>query len=513
MEMSKKMIKDIVVIGAGPCGAGITKALVAEGVFRSIKVIEKRAHTGGLWNYTKQEGTHPVPSEDPKTSTIAVTASDNDLELRKHYYANIADSDHAKRHGKEYTWPSAVYDLLDTNVPYDLMAYKDSPWPSNVPLFPKREQVLQYVQNYSKPIEKYVQFGFKVVDVSELEDGKFKVTSRPVVEATNAALEPSTDPQYLDHVDIADLVAVATGYYDVPYVPFREGLAEWHAKYPGSVIHAKQYKSPENYRDEKNILIVGNSASGADLAYQLATVLDKKIYKSVRSANNLPLGKDERIVDVADILKFNCETGLVELVDGTTIPDVTKIIFATGYLKSLPFFKDINESDHPLISDGQMVHGLWRQVLSIYHPGIAVIGLPRFVLPTRLSETQGAWLARAWSGRIPLPSKEEMVEWEKKRLEKCGNSKSFHDLKFPDDVIYSNKLNEEIREAGTDHGYFPVEWDEYQTRIRASIKTIKESYISYKARTGKLAYSLQELMDENGLVLDDLDEHNFDQEV
>lgn len=453
-----EQVQDIAVIGCGPCGSGLTKALVGENSFRRIKVYERRSKSGGLWNYSplkssKAANQNEVPSEDPHAKVDKVEA----LSGEKFY-------------------ESPVYKYLDANVPKDLMAYKDYPFPDDVPLFPTHEQILKYIENYSKDIEKYVTFNEEVISLQYLESRKkWEVISSSTIND-------------ITRTDYFDAVAIAIGSYDKPFIPNVSGLEEWHKQYPHSIIHAKSYDEPAQFENAANILVVGNSASGADIAYQLATRLNKTIYKSVRSENNLPAGKDDRIKDVGDLLKFDPITKSVYFKDGFRLDNVDNIIFATGYLKSIPFIKNEN-----LITDGAKVHGLYKHLIYYSNPSLAIIGLPRFVLPTRLSETQGCWLARVWSGRIKLPSYEEMKK-SNESLE--GEERNHHDLMFPKDVDYSNELNDQCSEAEGDYGYFAVHWDERQKQIRGAIKPIKEGYIKYMTKNGKPAASLKVLEDE-----------------
>ena len=45
-----------------------------------------------------------------------------------------------------------------------------------------------------------------------------------------------------------DAIVVATGHYNVPYIPEISGLVELNEKIPGLVQHIKQYRGPEHYR-------------------------------------------------------------------------------------------------------------------------------------------------------------------------------------------------------------------------------------------------------------------------
>ncbi|KAG2731677.1 hypothetical protein G9P44_005264 [Scheffersomyces stipitis] len=476
-----KNIQSIAVIGAGPSGAGCVKALLKENKFAKVQAFEKRPGFGGLWNHTDETDalTTPVPSEK---STLDIEPIFNEQT-------------------ESYKWASPVYDYLDTNVPKDIMTYAGIKFPEECPVFPHRSDVLKYMVEYSKELIPYIRFNTKVVDLTLLPDQKWQVTSRLVVKETKGGKVSSSAPGFQDTVEIYDAVVIATGNYDVPYIPDRQGMAEWAEAYPGTITHVKSYRNPQQFEAAKGkIVVVGNSASGGDLAYQLATELKRDIYKSKRSENLLPAGQSELIKDVPDIVKFNVKDRSLELKDGSILHDVDHVIFATGYLKSFPFLNHLNETDKPLLTDGHKVHGNYQHIILYNYPNLAIIGLARYVLPTRTSETQGCWLAKIWSGRVALPSVEDMQEWEAKRVEWKGNGKQFHDLLFPEDVHYCNTLNGQVlksveNEDTENKGLIPHTWDKEQTALRGSIKGIKEAYIQYRAKTGKLAHSYQELID------------------
>ncbi|RLV90283.1 Thiol-specific monooxygenase [Spathaspora sp. JA1] len=464
-------INSIAVIGAGAGGAATIKALVAENKFDRIQGFEKRSSFGGIWNYsdiTDSNEEIPIPSETP-------------IELPP----RLVDG--------EYVYPTPVYENLDTNVPKDLMSYGGLEFDAKLPIFPKREDVLKYVDEYSEEIRPYVRFNTKVVSVELIHDTsstKWKVTSRAIDETTQGGSVVGVEG---DVVEIFDAVVIATGNYDIPYIPDRSGISAWNEKFPGVISHAKSYRNPQQFEQVSGeIVIVGNSASAGDLAYQLATSLkNRKIFKSTRSVNLLPAGKSELIQEIADIDKFDVDSKSIVLVDGTVIPDIGAVIFATGYIKSFPFFKDI--LPYPLVTDGHKVHGTYNHVILYNYPNLAIIGLPKFVLPMRTAETQACWLANIWTGKINLPSVNHMQEWEDHRISVKGNGRKFHDLIFPEDVQYCKSLTEQVIQAGGK--LIPHDWDKQQISVRSMLKSIKEAYIDYKARTGKLAASYQELID------------------
>ncbi|ANZ73335.1 BA75_01124T0 [Komagataella pastoris] len=494
-------IKTIAIVGGGPSAIGTAKALLQENYFDVIHIYERRCTTGGLWNYSDHAPLCEIPNVNPN---LQISPQKIDI-IKEDGSGNQMPDD---RFGIQYVWPSPVYDLLDTNVPKDIMEFKGFKWPADTPLFPLREEVLCYLQAYSREVEPYIKFGHFVYDVSQLQNKKWKVSYRIVNESTAGGVIHN---QEFEASAIYDAVILAVGNYDVPFLPDLPNLKLWNQKFPGSVIHAKSFRHPKQFVNERDILVVGNSASANDICYELATTLKSNIYKSKRSENNLPSTPNEGIGVFPVIARFIPESQEIEFIDQSRVGNVSMIIFATGYLKSFPFMKGINSSAKPLVKDdGTRVAGLYKQIISYEYPGLAVIGLPRFVLPTRLSETQGAWLARVFSGRINLPEKQTMAKWEKNRLNVTGPGKAFHDLKFPCDVLYSHELNREIWEGGLDHGLIPISWNQDQTRIRGGIKEIKESYIRYKKGRGKKASTIEELEKNAGLVLPPLENGIFD---
>lgn len=473
-------VKSIGIIGCGPSGAGALKAFIAEGTFDRIKAFEKRSDFGGLWNYTAETdiGAVPIPNTDPKIDLLAKLCKQTN----------------------EYVWPAAVYDFLDTNVPRDIMSYAGFPFDKSLPLFPHREDVRKYLKEYSEDLRPYVSFDTKVVDVDYV-DGKWQVTSRPVTVETEGAATPSSIEGLKDTVETFDALLLSVGNYDLPYIPEKEGVEEWVAKYPRTIMHTKDYRSPKQVCDmvskDGNIVVIGNSASAGDLCYQIATRENRKVYKSKRSESKHPAGISDLIKDVGDIAKFDAATKSVLIVDGTVIENVELVIYATGYLKSYPFLNKNVTDKFPLLTDGLRVLNVYEHIFPFYYPNLAILGLGRFVLPTRTSETQGCYISKVWSGKIALPPVEEMIKWENDRVALKGPAKAFHDLPFPEDVVYSHNLNEQIIAAGG--GLVPHTWDAEEIIIRSLVMKVKVAYIKYRQDTGISANSYQELIDANYL--------------
>ncbi len=474
----------ILLLGAGPSGASITKALIAENHFTKVKVFEKRLATGGLWNYTAESDLSPVPSTDPNFTFKPILTKESKV-----------------------IWSSPMYTELDTNVPISVMAYENFPFDPSLPLFAERTDVLSYMRSYAKDIESLVSFDTYVTGIRKTKDNlRWIISSKSAssLETSNPAINPNISENDKEPVDeeIFDAIAIAAGSYDVPFIPDKPGLKEWSSKSPGSIQHARSYRSPDKY-DNKKVLVIGNSASGADLSFQIVQRPGTIVYKSIRSENLLPNPNDSKIIDMPDIKSFHYEYDnssaevndekklkrVVRFVNDEIVSDIDIVLFATGYLKSLPFLSSL-----PYITDGRRVHNLYKQLISHQDPTIAILGLPRFVLPTRLSESQACYLARVWSHRISLPEQSEMIKWENDRVLKIGDGKEFHDLQYPEDCNYCDDLLKDIKNSKGDYGLWPVEWTPERRKLRSVCKLLKESFTNYRVKTGIKAHSIDELI-------------------
>ncbi|EGV62093.1 thiol-specific monooxygenase [Yamadazyma tenuis] len=445
-ELPRK-VKDVIVIGGGAAGVGATLGLLRdEDKYSSIRVFERRPQGGGLWTHTPASGSIDVPSLDPHTSV----QPDSNLH-----------------------WPSAVYDNLVTNVPYEMMSYLDFKWPLNTPLYPERQKVAQYLQGVAQTIDKYIEYGVSVDDVVQLPDLRWKVTVRP----TNS----TTTQEY-----IVDAVISACGHYDIPRIPDVEGLKEWNTKFPSSVSHSKLYRNSAAFAADSKIIVVGNSASAIDIANQLAEELPDSIqvYKSVRTFHDKGV-RNPQVIEVPQISKFLADTKAVELVNGQTIVGVDKIIFATGYLKSVPYLKTINNLDKPIITDGNRLNGIYNHIVPYNYPGLAFVGIVLYGGPMILTELQGAWLSRLFQRDLQLPSYDEMVAWENNWAQKSGpNSAKFHELRNPDDVLYYNSLVRDIKNSRRPDGRYPDYMSQEHINIRASFDLLKKTYVAFSKING-----------------------------
>ncbi|KAK4204279.1 hypothetical protein QBC40DRAFT_165117 [Triangularia verruculosa] len=420
-------VHTIAIIGAGPCGLAAAKYLTAQNVFDRIDVYERQSEVGGVWKYSaKPSENHHVPQVSPHCPP--------DPPLKP----GDGNND------KGPVFPSPMYELLHTNIPRGLMPFTDFPFSNDLLIFPSRDDVQDYLVQYSQDIRHLIRFSAEVKDVRLRQDSEGKdqwdvdVLSLRTGETTSAAY---------------DAVVVASGHYSITYIPDIKGISEFNSTHPDVISHSKYYRTPEPFRNKK-VIVVGNAASGLDIASQISKVSQQPLLLSVRTptpeANLEWTGAEE----VPEIEEFLVGERAVRFKNGRVEKDIDAIVFATGYLYSFPFLKSLQP---PLVTDGRRVRGLYKHLFHIGHPTLVFPGLPIKVVPFPVSQSQAAIFSRVWANLLPLPPVGKMKQWEDEEAERKG-SKS-HVWPVGADSEYINSVYEWITNSGTP-GKEPPRWSE-----------------------------------------------------
>ncbi|CAO3634090.1 unnamed protein product [Cunninghamella echinulata] len=469
----KNPIKKVVVIGGGPAGLPTAKVLKDEGI--DVVIYERNSASGGTWIYNSEAPLSPsYPSEVP-SQLVQPSLPPSLTQLP---YEKVEElNDKVYKELLKHAPPTPCYKSLRNNVATPLLKYKDLNWPENTPWFTTHDKILNYLQDYSKK--------FGLDDITEFDTSLEKLTELPNQHGWKVLSKKS----YLTTIngkkvvktswkeEVFDAVVLATGHYHAQNIPSIPGIKEWHTRYPQTIIHSKQYRVPDNYKD-KNVLLIGDGTSALDIARDIGEHC-KIIYQSVRESNH---GFDENYIafreEVKTWLPSNTKristiknivfpanenepsptAAIFELSDGTTLTNIDAIVICTGYLFNYHFLQELHDDDYQpykpsedkvlVKQDGSQLFNLHKDIFYIPNPTLSFIGVPFHIATFSFFEFQSYAVARVYSQSAYLPSEETMrLEW-KDRLKRKGGGRAFHALGTELEQEYINDIVNWINSHG-----------------------------------------------------------------
>ena len=324
------------IIGAGPCGLGIAKALKEAGI--AYDQAEADGEVGGNWFHGVYESAHIISSR--KTTE-----------------------------------------------------YADFPMPPDYPDFPSRRQMADYYKIYTDTfnLRENILFNTKIVMCLPRDDEKWEVELVRAACVNGRANAENSQENLITEKRIYKGVIVANGHH------WDRRFPEYDGEFSGEWLHSKDFKTAEQLSN-KRVLVIGGGNSACDIASEAARVasvahlsirrgywfLPKTLFGKpsaespaiylpvflqrfiLKLALRLVVGKYEdyglpkpdhklfehhptvsseilhylkhgRIKPHKDIKKFEGKT--VEFVDGEQI-EVDTIICATGFFVSFPFLPE-----------------------------------------------------------------------------------------------------------------------------------------------------------------------------
>ncbi|CAN8105149.1 unnamed protein product [Discula destructiva] len=468
----RKPARRIAVIGAGPSGAIAVDALARENAFTTIRVFERREAPGGCWI---GEDANPPPLQN--LAALAARTADPPLRdipmeqlpartggaQRRAVSSSSSSSSATTTEQQQQQEPqqqrfaeSSIYPYLETNVEAAAMCFTgdgaevipavrsewsvamhgaDSPFRHWTVM---RDYVVgMFARNgygalvrYGASVERVVKDG---------RTGEWVVTVRRSSSTSSSAGQGEEEDVWGE--ERFDGVVVASGHFNVPFIPAVEGLEEFEAARRGSVLHSKMFRGREAFRG-KRVVVVGASVSGADIAFDLAThavTKDNGLVHAVILGHTLngyfgdAAFRHPRIAQHPSIARVDASTRTVHLVDGTSIADVDHIVFGTGYSWSLPFLPG-----GPAVRNNR-VAGLFQHVVWREDPSLLFVGAVGAGLTFKIFEWQAVYAARLLAGRGRLPEPEEMRAWEEERVSVKGDGPSFQ-MVYPEFDEYFETL-------------------------------------------------------------------------
>ncbi|KXJ76796.1 hypothetical protein RP20_CCG008902 [Aedes albopictus] len=281
---------------------------------------------------------------------------------------------------------TSMYEGLRTNLPRQIMGFPDWPIESNVS-YVKQEEVLRWLQDYVEEfkLRKLIRFEHQVIRVSPTyNDGsKWEVI---VKDLRNERYDTF----------VFDYVMVCNGHYSYPMIPEIVG----RGSFQGLQIHSHDYRKADQFQGQ-GVLLVGAGYSASDIA--IATV---KVAKSVTISHHNPDKVDfdiEGTISVKPGISKLTPTGAI-FVDGTE-KNFSAIIYCTGYKYTFPFLS----VDCGIRLEDNHVQPLYKHVININHPTMALIGVPFYCIPTQMMDLQARFCMKYFTGELKLPPRDEML--------------------------------------------------------------------------------------------------------
>lgn len=277
---------------------------------------------------------------------------------------------------------SSMYNDLRTNTPRQTMEYYDFPFPEGTPSYPSATCFLDYLKSFVKHFDllSHIQLRSLVTSV-KWAGNHWNLTYTKTDTKENVT-------------ETCDFIVVANGPYNTPVWPKYDGIETFE----GNMIHSHDYKDRKAYKNRK-VLIVGAGASGLDLAIQLSNVTAKLVH-SHHLVYNEPKFFDG-YVKKPDIMAFTPKGVIFR---DESFEELDDVIFCTGYDFNHPFL----DESCGVTSTAKFVLPLHKQLVNIKHPSMVFIGIAKKII-TRVMDAQAEYAALLASGKLKLPSQEEML--------------------------------------------------------------------------------------------------------
>ncbi|KAB7507516.1 Flavin-containing monooxygenase FMO GS-OX-like 1 [Armadillidium nasatum] len=380
--VQKRKMKTIGIIGAGAGGLCALRQVLSEEQFTPL-IWEQADEVGGTWIYT------PDIEKD------------------------------------EYGYPihSSMYKNLLTNLPKEVMAFPDFPFKEGEKSFIHHTEVLQYLKDYADHFKliPWIKFRHRIELVEPVDPNnrytKWRITVKNLKDGSSSVSE-------------YDAVIVCNGHYFEPRYPDIDDLE----LFKGKKLHSHSYRIPDDYHGTKTV-VLGASASGLDIALELAKVAEK-VYLSHNHPFPFPSKLPPNVFQVKGV-KGAKENGF-ELKDDTFI-EADAIIYCTGYEYVFPF---LSSSCNITVEDNQ-VKTLYKHMINSAFPTMSFIGIPFQICPFPLFDVQAQYIVQLIEGNIQMPLHDDVVkEMEQSSIPK----KHYHKLGiFGKQQMYLEDLQREMK--------------------------------------------------------------------
>jgi len=259
-----------------------------------------------------------------------------------------------------------------------------------------QDYLLKYVETFD--LKKHIKFKHIVNSVEPLEPEEAMTRWR----ITGSQID--NPPQSFETT--LDIVMACSGKESLERLPDIPNMSA----FTGSQLHSKYYTSKQDERiKDKAVVVFGGSASGLDLMEDIRQTARTVYFSLGRPGLVLASGYNyganvSRKGGIREIgenwIKFEGEDDQTQ---------VDTIVWCTGYVKSFPYLGPETGVLHQ--EENRVLSGLYKHVICMRHPTLAVINLIEFNLPWILADVQTQYFLTLHKRGI-LPSMDKMTVYE-----------------------------------------------------------------------------------------------------
>lgn len=434
----------VAVIGAGVSGLCTGAHLLKQGA--NVTVFERSPVSSGVWHFDPRvdAGSVEYPSKAASAGDYTTSVPGQFLpHTSRASQQHPLDTPDRDALDVAFAPPGPCYSGLKNNVPTTLLYSSLRSWPDGTADNVSHWEVERYLQDLGADygLDDVILYNTRVEEAKKSIDGKRWLLR------TITLLAERGEPQVVERTWDFYAVVACSGHYNLPRVPAIPGLDEWKAAFHDRIIHTKEYRNPEPFRN-KNVLVIGGGTSSLDVCRELSEAANR-IYQSTRggrfdhSTTVLP-SSVKRVGEVSKFVLNPAATktadsipGQIVLKDGSVFADIHHVIIATGYITSFPFLAQFHR-DELLIDDattevlvtseGNMVHNLHKDIFYIEDPTLSFIGIPYYVSTFTLFDFQAQVVARVLTGKTRLPTRPAMRREYEYKVVARGRGRNFHSL-------------------------------------------------------------------------------------
>lgn len=295
-----------------------------------------------------------------------------------------------------------------TNLPMQIMEFPDYPY-TGQKSYVSHHLVLKYLQEYSDhfALNPFIEFQHQLTYIT-----RDNPQNSWLVTIQNLKTKESFSRNF-------DILILAPGRYYAPAWPRNVPTL---GEFKGSVIHAHDYRVPEVYANQQ-VAVIGAGPSGIDICLEVAQFA-KQVILVLRhdyALNGMPAnvllfyGEVDHFTGNSILLKTKSDGRIQEY-------PIDSIILATGYHYKLDYLSE-ESCKLKLNPSTETLDGVFRHLINIEYPSMAVLNLLQRTLPFALAHQQILYYISILLGKTQLPSKAEMrleVEQNLKKLESLG---------------------------------------------------------------------------------------------